>query len=632
MNFNNSGVGSLCVPGFGLSYDYVRDSDQRFSHGIGDATWPRMTLKEVAMLGLMDSITDRHEWKLKVKDDSIVAKWREEALQIQFMSNEAFDWCIRELREKADENTQLMITLETATRCIKADKLIPQELQRRLQKGIQPLLDGPKDFHPLSQEKVLDLVHPSLYPAVYGRTRVLSEGAVNLYHFSAIHDHTAVIPPVPPDTANQPESFFHRRDVHKFSKKFQWLPCDVEFTEETGTKVKIASYINNLRPDLFGYLYAAIEDVISYSIPAWNSVLLLGQIGRTSLRIPTNGPNFDPPNEPEWIDGLTRDKDDPNWEKDLEKVKYYLQIPDTPLPPGLHRYDILDEDWQNDPHSTLRDVASDKYKRIRKTLHPDPDPQYFERWNHDRQEQASSADDLFSKTYPIAVEDEFRTHGLQVIIKLASVELSPDKPEYDGSNWHLEGALNEHIVATAIYYFDTENITESRIRFRQEAYLDEHELYYEQGEHNHLCEIFGTLSMTDERAIQEIGSLATPEGRLLVFPNTHQHKVEPFRLVDASKPGHRRMLVLWLVDPHYRVLSTRNVLPQQYDWWATDAVVAALQNKVPKEIQEMVLDHMRDGTMTLEEARQYRLDLMDERVDIKQGLDRAVATYNLCEH
>ena len=46
----------------------------------------------------------------------------------------------------------------------------------------------------------------------------------------------------------------------------------------------------------------------------------------------------------------------------------------------------------------------------------------------------------------------------------------------------------------------------------------------------------------------------------------------------------------------------------------------------------MVLDHMRDGTMTLEEARQYRLDLMDERVNIKQGLDRAVAIYNLCEH
>jgi Protein of unknown function (DUF4246) len=32
---------------------------------------------------------------------------------------------------------------------------------------------------------------------------------------------------------------------------------------------------------------------------------------------------------------------------------------------------------------------------------------------------------------------------------------------------HIEGALNEHICATALYYYDEENLTESSLAFRQ---------------------------------------------------------------------------------------------------------------------------------------------------------------------
>ena len=33
--------------------------------------------------------------------------------------------------------------------------------------------------------------------------------------------------------------------------------------------------------------------------------------------------------------------------------------------------------------------------------------------------------------------------GLQVIVKLANIELTPDKPEYDGGSWHVEGQMVE---------------------------------------------------------------------------------------------------------------------------------------------------------------------------------------------
>lgn len=67
----------------------------------------------------------------------------------------------------------------------------------------------------------------------------------------------------------------------------------------------------------------------------------------------------------------------------------------------------------------------------------------------------------------------FREEGLQVIVKLASIELSPDRPSYPGGDWHLERMLNEHIVGTAIFYYDVENCSESRLRFRQESDMDE---------------------------------------------------------------------------------------------------------------------------------------------------------------
>lgn len=64
---------------------------------------------------------------------------------------------------------------------------------------------------------------------------------------------------------------------------------------------------------------------------------------------------------------------------------------------------------------------------------------------------------------------------------------------------------------------------------------------------------------------QTIGSATTPQGRLLAWPNALQHRLESFELIDKSRPGHRRCVVLYLVDPHYRICSTRNVPPQQHE-------------------------------------------------------------------
>lgn len=62
-------------------------------------------------------------------------------------------------------------------------------------------------------------------------------------------------------------------------------------------------------------------------------------------------------------------------------------------------------------------------------------------------------------------EDFYFPDGLQVVFKLANIHLMPSGSKYEGGSLHIEGAPNDRIVATALFYYDCENITESVLTF-----------------------------------------------------------------------------------------------------------------------------------------------------------------------
>jgi hypothetical protein len=149
-----------------------------------------------------------------------------------------------------------------------------------------------------------------------------------------------------------------------------------------------------------------------------------------------------------------------------------------------------------------------------------------------------------------------------------------------------------------------------------------------------------------------------------------QHRVSSFHLKDPTKPGHRRFIALWLVDPFQRVISTANVPPQQLDWWIdgvigstpearkealaklpvelvvllkekgleTDPSMVTPEAKLPQELMEMTREYfMADGdmsSMSLEEAKEYRLKLMSERSAFVKVAEDGYQqhTYGFCEH
>ena len=81
---------------------------------------------------------------------------------------------------------------------VKSDSAIPYALKEELKAAVQPLEDVPneqKDWHPGSGDKVLDLVHPSLYPLMYGKSRILRGGtAISLENCIKLTGSGVVIP------------------------------------------------------------------------------------------------------------------------------------------------------------------------------------------------------------------------------------------------------------------------------------------------------------------------------------------------------------------------------------------------------------------------------------------------------
>ncbi len=384
-----------------------------------------------------------------------------------------------------------------------------------------------------------------------------------------------------------------------------------------------------------------------------------------------------------------------------QQAREYLEQPEPerqPDPKGaayVEPYAIPD-DWDVGDERTW-DLLCGKVRRLLRHKHPEPGTAFSnEEWKSDRHDSRPIVDKAVPEPsrkagrsapvtpphmrYSVSLQDRFRDQGLQVLVEISSIELTPEMPAYapdaaaqaaayaarateqfakamlrnipvnldrkaDSDGWHLSGQLNEHIAAVAIFAFEVENITEPRLAFRQRLSLDyrlhqfdvcfkepeNSSVYYEseidgpahligkECDAEALAEILGApeLQHSPDNGVYEyhhIGSVATPQGRLVAFPNVLEHRINPFRLVDPAKPGRYRWLTLYLVDPHYRVCSTRNVPPQQHNWWA-----GAISHKLAtaaglsQEIIDQIIQDTDSWPMGMDEAQWHREQLVKER-------------------
>lgn len=236
------------------------------------------------------------------------------------------DWVIEELKYKANIFRKTGAVSAFDGDVVKSDMAIPETLQKALQEAVRALEDvaeHQRDYHPGSNNMVLDLVHPSLFPLVYGRSRILRDETMGLDDCLARSGSGEIIP-VPPEeegdlvkTEHYSYISWSEGDTSAFGRKFQWLPCDVEFGDNN--ECYITSYINNLHPKRHRRLYDIIQQIIARIIPLWNKTL-------TPLKPGSTGWERTQYNMVEYID----DKQEPVPRGDLTEVDW----------------DTFDEEWE----------------------------------------------------------------------------------------------------------------------------------------------------------------------------------------------------------------------------------------------------------------------------------------------
>jgi Protein of unknown function (DUF4246) len=153
------------------------------------------------------------------------------------ISGPMMNWVIEELRYKAKLFEDIGAVIVYTGHVVKSDSVVPESLKLELQAAVAELedvSDNHKDWHPGSNRKVLDLVHPSLYSLAYGRTRVLETGTTSLEDCIARcgEGQTTQIPPKKEVTIEDayPRGVLRPVVLNSYSRNFQWLPCMVDIS------------------------------------------------------------------------------------------------------------------------------------------------------------------------------------------------------------------------------------------------------------------------------------------------------------------------------------------------------------------------------------------------------------------
>ena len=354
-----------------------------------------------------------------------------------------------------------------------ADGLVDGALVERLRADVQQLLDRePIDYHPGSGTKVRDLVHPSLFPYIEGRSVLLNSDL-------------------------QRETPTHDRFGRPFeSSRYQWLPTPFQVSAEG--KVTAKAYINNLDPTRYAATYDDLAALLTTALPLLESVV--GYVDSTEF-----------------------------WREECDDIEHEGELPES-----------ADQTQRPAPPTMLR--------------------------------------------------------GREILVIPKIVEYRLGAGESHEGVWHVEGMSHEHIIATCVYILDRDDALQGGLLRFKRAYTVEEagRLFWNIDQ----CRPSPVAELVDEGTIP-LGSIETPAGRLIVFPNSHIHKLSELSVAAGATEGRRRVIVFWLVDPSVTIPSTRDVPPQQ-------------------------------GIIPYQDALAIRLELMDERRRHKQSLN--VRAVSLCEH
>ncbi|KAJ6783562.1 hypothetical protein PWT90_09491 [Aphanocladium album] len=536
---NNTG-GPRHVPGMAIAVNFERPSHVQFSHGFGIWKQQRLSTPELRMMQLMSDFTDERDWHEKLCKLDFMLRWQLLAISKYKLSLELWMWCQTELHSKAKELDQdkRVLVLDAASCICKSDRLVGDSLFKDLQTCTRNYL-----------------VSPWLYPFWLGQSPIKTDGSRITIENVGNLVGGGVFPPAPFWDSSSSSG-----EQHYYSSISQWIATDTKFV---GHNVVLTSPINNLHAKHRQALYAKIEALLPAAVRDWNRVLLYKSLQR-------NGPRIQP--QPQ-------------------------------------RCASCRESAGEDCSCTTKFNDFDRWKQgyISPGKKSTPNGRL---WN-----PAEAIDGIYNDSKSlyggISLENGFRETGLQIYVEISAIEVSAQNTMTEDSSrrhyWELNGNRNERIVATTLICLRRTNICPDygRLCFRSETKLSDWGVNPPPNSQHlgnakfpvPLTAPSPVIGLARKPALQELGSVLLSEGRTVTFPNTLQHRFEPLRRSDESKPASLQFMAIHLVDPHYRVCSTRHIAPQSVAWWWDSSGLRGLfqKHRVCTELRCMILKQTSGG-------------------------------------
>ncbi len=187
-----------------------------------------------------------------------------------------------------------------------------------------------------------------------------------------------------------------------WSAKFQWLPA--EFLIHKAGNVTIASYINSLLPvgDVNSGLYLVLAEIFGKAVPLLNVVLTDSGEALFTQSFRERHVSMVAELEARAHEGAAREEDAVyTWHPDMESDERERRRQEF----KQKVYDWYGQQEMN--KLPIRDFNQQDFVKV-----------------------------------PLDSEDgeaiDLRGHQVQVIVKIGSIQLTPEKPTFDGGKWHVE--------------------------------------------------------------------------------------------------------------------------------------------------------------------------------------------------
>ncbi|KAF3197614.1 hypothetical protein TWF679_002899 [Orbilia oligospora] len=649
--------GPSTIPPFSF-HDYIL---RQFSCSIrNQPNWTTLVTNRKLMSQWIQRSAYRDGDKFSEKTDGFCLVWDSE--DIKFAHEELvgrYKPYVEELRQKG-------CFIEPDVDCVwRADGVILEELREKLINAASTLEKLPEDkktWAPAPEGIVQDLIHPSWWPIVYGRT-LLPNGET-------------ITCPLESESESESESKYSKG----WSTGFCWLPSEFTISPD-GKTTTIESYINNLTdPEQQKLFYPILEEIFTQFIPLFNHVLAdLNEERDLSHRTTggVSGPNsfgtfeytsdlsieefrvfwektiqeyengeelsmgfrnnnknrrqdFDyydsgtdggfgsihDNDEYEYGEGDAVEDDAPEYNENEilnPESEYHTWVP----PASLAKPELNDEEiWESEDESSEEgeEGAEEEAKEEKSEENEEEndfdsifawkptdifDCRFYEIWDIG----STRPDKMW---HPPKITDEINLKGktVKIFVQMTNIMLTPENPVHHvgprnvANDWAYHGLRNERIIATGIYYYAQDNIAETTLAFARKT---------NERDPLHPCNYRYCSYEVRVRPFQKVGKTSIKQNRLIVFPNIYAHATT-LRLEDIKKPGYQKTLTFFLCDPNDdKLLTTKTVAPQQpqHRVEVEEAIREGIWGNLPSELFEFVLKSL-PPPISVEEAYGYR--------------------------